>query len=181
MATIVGIRARQDSVWFAERLRRQEPVDREFVIAFQSTEEAQNHYIEYNIKTNMRDPDKVKIVRDEFGARRVQESDGSPPILEDRENLNGFIYGSMPMLKMKQGERVRWYILSGTNFEVHAPHWHGNNGTFMGMTVDTIPLQTMGMEIVNMQPDSVGTWLFHCHVYNHFMGGMVARYQVEAR
>ena len=154
-------------------------VDREFVVAFLSTEEAQNQYINYNIKTYMTNPDKVSIIRDEFGARRLLIPDTPAPILVDRENLNGYMYGSMPMLKMKKGEKVRWYLLSGTNFEVHAPHWHGNTGLLMGMRVDTIPLQTMGMQIVNMQPDAVGIWLFHCHVYNHFMGGMVTRYQVE--
>ncbi|HSP06981.1 MAG TPA: multicopper oxidase domain-containing protein [Acidobacteriota bacterium] len=154
-------------------------VDREFVIAFQSTEEAQNHYIEHNLETYLSDPSKVTIVRDEFGARRLLTGTEGPPVVVDRENLNGFMYGNLPMLTMKKGEQVRWYLLAGTNFELHAPHWHGNTGILMGMRVDTTSLLTMGMQIVNMQPDAVGTWLFHCHVYNHFMGGMVARYRVE--
>lgn len=152
-------------------------VDREFVVAFLSTEEAQSHYIDHNIKTYLTEPEKVSMIRDQFGARALAVP-GAQPILIDRANLNGFIYGNLPMLTMKKGERVRWYLLTGTNFEIHAPHWHGNTGVLMGMRVDTTSLQTMGMQIVDMTPDAVGTWLFHCHVYNHFMGGMSARYQV---
>jgi FtsP/CotA-like multicopper oxidase with cupredoxin domain len=155
-------------------------VDREFVIAFLSTEEAMNHYIDQNIKTYLTKPDQVSIVRDQFGARALA-APGAQPSLVDRANLNGFIYGNLPMLTMKKGERVRWYLLTGTNFEIHAPHWHGNTGVLAGMRVDTTSLQTMGMQIVDMTPDAVGTWLFHCHVYNHFMGGMAARYQVEEK
>jgi FtsP/CotA-like multicopper oxidase with cupredoxin domain len=156
-------------------------VDHEFVIAFQSTEEAQSQYIDHNIKTHLGEPDKITIVRDEFGFRRLSTGAGSPPVLVDRENLNGYMFGNLPMLSMKQGERVRWYLMAGTGFEVHAPHWHGNTAVLMGMRVDTTSLLTMGMQIVDMQPDAVGTWLFHCHVYNHFLGGMVARYRVEAK
>lgn len=155
-------------------------VDREFVIAFLSTEEAQNHYIDYNIKTYLGDPAKVSMERDQFGAR-VLIAEGHPPTFIDRENLNGYMYGNLPMLTMKKGERVRWYLLAGTNFEIHAPHWHANTGILMGMRVDTTALQTMGMQIVDMIPDAVGTWLFHCHIYNHFMGGMSARYRVEGQ
>jgi hypothetical protein len=29
-----------------------------------------------------------------------------------------------------------------------------------------------------MVPDNVGTWLFHCHVADHLLGGMSVRYRV---
>jgi hypothetical protein len=36
-------------------------------------------------------------------------------------------YGTGPMLTMKKGERVRWYLVAlGGQFSVHTPHWHGN-------------------------------------------------------
>jgi FtsP/CotA-like multicopper oxidase with cupredoxin domain len=46
------------------------------------------------------------------------------------------------------------------------------------MNADTIPLLTMGMETLDMEPDNPGIWSFHCHVGVHFEAGMAARYQV---
>ena len=152
-------------------------VDREFIVGFFSTEEAQSQYINHNIRTYLAESDKVTIERAEFGQRLVSTPERKQVV--ERENLNGYMYGHLPMLTVKKGERVRWYLMAGTNFEIHAPHWHGNTGSLMGMRVDTTSLMTMGMQVVNMQPDAVGTWLFHCHVYNHFLGGMIARYKVE--
>jgi hephaestin len=34
------------------------------------------------------------------------------------------------------------------------------------------------MMIADMQPDDVGTWLFHCHVNDHIAAGMQTRYKV---
>ncbi len=77
-----------------------------------------------------------------------------------------------------KGERVRWYVMAGTGFEVHAPHWHGNVVTEGTMRTDVLELTTMGMHVVDMVPDAVGKWLFHCHVANHFKAGMGAFYEI---
>ena len=151
-------------------------VDREFVIAFRSTEEAASWFIEENIQTYLGEPENVSIVRNVFNGFMLMTPMG--PNFLIRDNMNGFQFGNMPMLTMKQGERVRWYLMGGTNFEIHAPHWHGNTAVLNNMRVDTTELLTMGMQQVNMVPDATGTWLFHCHVSNHFIGGMIARYEV---
>jgi FtsP/CotA-like multicopper oxidase with cupredoxin domain len=39
-------------------------------------------------------------------------------------------------------------------------------------------VRTTTTEAVNMRPDNVGTWLFHCHVTDHMAGGMMTRYRV---
>ena len=95
------------------------------------------------------------------------------------ETLNGLSYGNLSGLTMKEGERVRWYVMGTTNFEVHAPHWHGNTVTIGGMRTDVAQLLTMGMLIADMVPDNPGTWLFHCHVAPHLAGGMTSVYTVE--
>jgi manganese oxidase len=79
------------------------------------------------------------------------------------------------------GERVRWYLMGTTNFEVHAPHWHGNVVTAQHMRTDVLNLVTMGMIVADMMPDNPGTWLFHCHVEPHQIGGMSALFVVEPR
>jgi FtsP/CotA-like multicopper oxidase with cupredoxin domain len=44
--------------------------------------------------------------------------------------------------------------------------------------MDTLFLGPMAMATADMIPDSEGIWLFHCHVNDHYSGGMVGRYQV---
>ena len=97
-----------------------------------------------------------------------------------KETMNGFIFGNGPMMTMRQGERVRWYLMSSTNFEVHAPHWHGNIVTAQHMRTDVVNLGTMGMIVADMVADNPGIWLFHCHVEPHLTAGMMTRFKVEA-
>ena len=79
---------------------------------------------------------------------------------------------------MRVGERVRWYVMASTNFEIHAPHWHGNVVVSDGMRTDVGALLPMGMIIADMVPDNPGTWLFHCHVSGHLRAGMTSIYRV---
>ena len=97
-------------------------------------------------------------------------------------SINGYSHGSMPLadLTVRKGERVRWYLFSSTgDFDFHSPHWHGNTGldTHL-MRTDVVSMDPMQMAIVDMTPDNVGTWLFHCHVADHLTSGMQARFVV---
>jgi plastocyanin len=148
-------------------------IDREFIVAFAEIDENLSWYIDENIKTFTGKPETVKKATgpsfvDPFGNSNLMET------------MNGFIFGNGPMMTMRQGERVRWYLMSTTNFEVHAPHWHGNIVTAQHMRTDVVNLGTMGMIIADMVADNPGTWLFHCHVEPHLTAGMVTRFKVEA-
>jgi FtsP/CotA-like multicopper oxidase with cupredoxin domain len=69
--------------------------------------------------------------------------------------------------------------MSNSNEEdVHGAHWHGQTAVAGGMRTDTVALGPMAMTVADMIPDGVGTWLFHCHVNDHFEGGMQALFQV---
>ena len=77
------------------------------------------------------------------------------------------------------GQRVRWYTFTlGTEVDLHTPHWHGNTVDTNGMRSDMIQLQPGMMMVSDMVPDDPGTWLFHCHVNDHILAGMQARYRV---
>jgi manganese oxidase len=94
-------------------------------------------------------------------------------------SINGYVYGNMPMVTMKRGERVRWYVMSmGTEVDLHTPHWHGNTVTIGGMRTDVVSLLPSSMVVADMVPDNVGVWLFHCHVNDHMTAGMQTRYEV---
>ncbi len=94
-------------------------------------------------------------------------------------SINGYVYGNGPVVQVKKGERVRWYLMGmGTEVDLHTPHWHGNTVTINGMRTDVANLLPASMLAADMRPDAVGTWLFHCHVGDHIAAGMQARYQV---
>ena len=104
------------------------------------------------------------------------------PMLRERNllySINGYTEGNLPLITMKRGEKIRWYLLSNSNEDdVHMAHWHGNTVVSNKMRMDSVALNPMAMVIADMVPDDVGTWLFHCHVDDHLKGGMVAVYQV---
>jgi hephaestin len=95
--------------------------------------------------------------------------------------INGWVYGYQPLesVTMQRGERVRWYMLGmGTEVDIHTPHWHGQSGIVMGMRTDIVELLPASMKVFDMEPDNVGTWLFHCHVNDHINAGMLTRFRV---
>ncbi len=104
-----------------------------------------------------------------------------------KHSINGYIFSNLPGLVMHRGETVRWYVFDmGNEADVHSPHWHGNTlvtvggmgGMAGGMRTDMTQLLPGMMTVMDMVPDAVGTWLFHCHVNDHLRSGMQALYLV---
>jgi manganese oxidase len=127
--------------------------------------ENNTHYIDQEIKPLPQPP--ADPSSDEFNESNLMHS------------INGYVFGNSPMVTVKKGQRVRWYVMSmGTEVDLHTPHWHGNTVTVMGMRMDTVQLLPAGMIVADMVPDDVGIWLFHCHVNDHITAGMLTRYQV---
>jgi len=94
-------------------------------------------------------------------------------------NINGYIYGNIPDLRLKEGEKSRWYLFGfGSEVDLHTPHWHGNTVLWDGRRADTIDLLPASHKIVDMTPDAPGTWMYHCHVNDHISAGMTALYHV---
>ena len=95
--------------------------------------------------------------------------------------INGYVFGNQPMMTMKRGQHVRWYVMSmGTEVDLHTPHWHGNDVVVGGMRMDVVSLLPASMVVADMVPDNIGIWLFHCHVNDHITAGMMTRYTVTA-
>jgi manganese oxidase len=140
-------------------------VDREFVTAFALFDETDSWYFFDPGKKGTSLP--MRITDRVFREQNVLYS------------INGFIEGNLPLLTMKRGERVRWYLLSNSNEDdLHTVHWHGQTVLFNHMRSDAVPLGPMGMAIADMVPDKEGTWLYHCHVNDHLLGGMQALFRV---
>ena len=142
-------------------------VDREFVVAYAIFNESMSAYFMDNVVRDQKYP--VSTITNPNFAKTLEYY-----------TINGFTYGTLPGLTMKKGERVRWYLMANSNEDdVHAPHWHGETVLSNGMRTDTLSLGPMAMMVANMTPDNPGRWLFHCHVNDHFDGGMYALFTVE--
>lgn len=141
-------------------------VDREFITDFAIFDESSSWFSERNIGRNA-PPGLLRSTNPALRERHMLYS------------INGYIEGNLPLLTMHKNERVRWYLLSNANEEdVHDPHWHGQTVLSYRMRADTVFLDPLSMIVADMIPAKEGTWLFHCHVNEHYMGGMVALFQV---
>ena len=94
-------------------------------------------------------------------------------------SLNGFVFGNMPIVTLKEGAHVRWYVFASmSDFDFHAPDWHGQTVIAGGNRTNVIELGPMQMSVVDMVPDNVGTWLLNCDINVHYDAGMQALYRV---
>jgi len=93
--------------------------------------------------------------------------------------INGFIFGNLPGLTMKKGDRVRWHLVGmGTEVDLHTPHWHGATVLHQGSRKDTVDLLAGTMTSADMLALNPGTWMYHCHVTDHITAGMTALYEI---
>ncbi|MEP7191681.1 MAG: multicopper oxidase domain-containing protein [Actinomycetota bacterium] len=145
-------------------------VDREIFSYFTVENENNSQYLDRNLQELAAAPHNISAAdADAFEESNLMHS------------INGYVYGNGPVPTMRKGERVRWYTFSlGTEVDLHTPHWHGNTETTNGMRSDMIQLMPGMMMVSDMQPDDVGTWLFHCHVNDHILAGMQGRYRVTS-
>ncbi|HYL65698.1 MAG TPA: multicopper oxidase domain-containing protein [Nitrosopumilaceae archaeon] len=143
-------------------------VDQEFVTLFTIFDENRSPYLDYNSQTFPQDP------------KSVNQND--PDFIESnkKHSINGYIFGNLPGLEMKENTHVRWYVAGmGTETDIHTPHWHGQTLLMNGMRTDMVELLPMSMKVLDMVPDDTGIWLFHCHVNDHIKAGMLALFTVE--
>lgn len=161
---------------------RPKDVDKEFVTLLIIFDENQSWFIDENIRRHTGDPAGTKkneaTSMDWEGLFNFLLPGGFSGANE-RYTINGMQYANLPMMTMKKGERVRWYVVTiGNGFNFHTPHWHGNVVMDHGMRTDVIFVAPAQMKTVDMVPDDPGIWLYHCHVSDHMEGGMVTHYQV---
>ena len=141
-------------------------VDRELVVNFSVIDENSSLYLQDNLSALATPP-----AADDEGFVESNKM----------HSINGYSFGNLPGLTMHKGERVRWYVMAmGTEVDLHTPHWHGNTVVSAGMRTDVVSLLPAMMLTADMQPDNVGTWLFHCHINDHISAGMLSLYTVTS-
>ena len=144
-------------------------VDRQFVTLFTVFDENRSPYLDPNIQTFTGDPASVDPEDEEFQESNLMHG------------INGYVFGNLPGLRMRFGERVRWYPFAlGTEVDLHTPHWHANTLLWNGNRVDLVETLPASLKMLDMEPDNPGTWLYHCHVNDHIDAGMAALYTVRS-
>jgi hephaestin len=142
-------------------------IDVELFTMFLVSDENQSHYLQQNIDTFAGDPGSVDPESDEFIESNLMHS------------INGYVYGNLPGLNTRRNQRVRWNLMGmGTEVDLHTPHWHGNTVLVNGAREDVVELLPASLLVADMKPDDPGTWLYHCHVGDHILAGMLALYRV---
>lgn len=144
-------------------------VDEEIFTTFSEMDESFNRLV----KVNVADPT--------INPRHIKQGLPFDEFTNDNQffSINGYVFGNMPIPTLREGRRVRWYVIvTGSDFDAHTPHWHGITALDRGMRTDIIDAQINQVQVVDMVPDNPGVWLFHCHVQMHLAGGMEARFAV---
>ncbi|MDD5411007.1 MAG: multicopper oxidase domain-containing protein, partial [Methylobacter sp.] len=99
-------------------------------------------------------------------------------------SINGYVFGNLKGLVMKNGQKVRWHVLGmGNEVDLHTPHWHGKtlktgHGPAAQRT-DVVQLLPGGTISADMKADNPGEWLYHCHVADHIDAGMFTTFQIK--
>ena len=89
--------------------------------------------------------------------------------------------GNTPVFRAKVGELVQWDVMTlGSDFHtfhVHGHRWIGSDG----VSVDTKTVGPAESFRIRWREEDPGTWLYHCHVEDHMVRGMIGLYRVSRR
>jgi FtsP/CotA-like multicopper oxidase with cupredoxin domain len=86
--------------------------------------------------------------------------------------------GNTPVFRAKVGDLVQWDVMAmGSDF--HTFHVHGHRWLTPGRIArDTQTVGPAESYRFRWREDAPGTWLYHCHVEDHMMRGMIGIFRV---
>jgi FtsP/CotA-like multicopper oxidase with cupredoxin domain len=89
--------------------------------------------------------------------------------------------GNTPVFKSTVGQLVQWDVMAmGSDF--HTFHVHGHRWIAPGgIPRDTQTVGPAESFRFRWREEDPGTWLYHCHVEDHMMRGMIGIYRVSRR
>lgn len=89
--------------------------------------------------------------------------------------------GNTPVFRSRVGQLIQWDVMAmGSDFHtfhVHGHRWRGAGG----VPRDTQTVGPAESFRVRWREEDPGTWLYHCHVEDHMMRGMIGIYRVARR
>jgi manganese oxidase len=89
--------------------------------------------------------------------------------------------GNTPVFHSVVGDLVQWDVMAmGSDF--HTFHVHGHRWISPGgIPRDTQTVGPAETYRIRWREDAPGTWLYHCHVEDHMMRGMIGLYRVSRK
>ena len=89
--------------------------------------------------------------------------------------------GNTPVFHSWVGDVVQWDVLA-IGSETHTFHVHGHRWVESGgRDADTKTVGPAESYAIRWREEDAGTWLYHCHVEQHMMAGMIGIYRVARR
>jgi FtsP/CotA-like multicopper oxidase with cupredoxin domain len=89
--------------------------------------------------------------------------------------------GNTPVFKSTVGDLVQWDVMA-MGSDHHTFHVHGHRWlTPGGISRDTQTVGPAESYRFRWREQDAGTWLYHCHVEDHMMRGMIGIYRVSRR
>ena len=158
-------------------------VDREIFALFAGFNENQSWYADENVAAHISAADQQKLNKRDnvpndlhmyvaFTGKGFAETNF-------KFSVNGYLYGNGPVMTMRAGQRVRWYLMDvGDVVNFHTPHWLGHLVTYHNKRTDVFAMLPAGMETADMMPDAAGKFVLRCQVDDHMQAGMWTRYEV---
>ncbi|EFC38264.1 hypothetical protein NAEGRDRAFT_73977 [Naegleria gruberi] len=159
---------------FARKNGSPKDVDREFFVMPKIFDEQTSFFLDQNIQKYLNASG--QLTEAQYKAFKA----GGLTASNQKDSINGYMsVNNIGGFDMCQGERVRWYVGTIGNVDLHPVHWHGNVGLEDGIRlVDTVFVGPGIARALDMDVDNPGNWLFHCHIDNHHMDGMVDIFKV---
>ena len=89
--------------------------------------------------------------------------------------------GNTPVFRSHVGQLIQWDVMAmGSDF--HTFHVHGHRWIAPGgVPRDTQTVGPAESFRIRWREEDPGTWLYHCHVEDHMMRGMIGIYRVTPR
>jgi manganese oxidase len=155
----------------------------EYTYRFEAREDSRGVWPYHDHSQSMSD----SIAGGMYGAISIRGRDEEPPDREfvvyfgqqlDFKTVNGKAFvGNTPVFRAKVGELVQWDVLA-IGDDHHTFHVHGHRWEIPRGFEDTRTIGPAESFAVRWREDVVGTWLYHCHVEDHMMTGMIGIYRV---
>ena len=155
----------------------------EYTYRFEAREDARGVWPYHDHSQSMSD----SISGGMYGAISILGREEKPPDREfvvyfgqqlDFKTVNGRAFvGNTPVFRAKVGEVVQWDVLA-IGDDHHTFHVHGHRWDIPQGSEDTRGIGPAESFAVRWKEDVPGTWLYHCHVEDHMMNGMVGIYRV---
>jgi FtsP/CotA-like multicopper oxidase with cupredoxin domain len=104
------------------------------------------------------------------------------PFGQNFMTVNGRAFaGNTPVFRARLGQVVQWDVMAmGSDF--HTFHIHGHRWLELnGRPRDTQTIGPAESFRIRWREHNPGTWLYHCHVEDHMLRGMIGIYQVSPR